>query len=200
MKRSLDFVFILILVTTVKVHTQDFRNDMHEFEVDGRERIYYLHLPEKLDKNAPLIFVLHGYGGTAKGMIKFSGMNPVADKNGFAVCYPQAAMGDDDKNSWNVGYSNPDIDDVNFLRTLAEYLQEKYGLSKQNIFCTGMSNGADMCYILACRSPEVFSAIAPVAGCMMDRTFESCNPGKPIPVSEMHGTDDSITLWQGDPD
>ena len=35
---------------------------------------------------------------------------------------------------------------------------------------------------------------------MMNRTFESCNPAKPIPVFEMHGTDDSITLWQGDPD
>ena len=98
--------------------------------------------------------MLHGYGATANGVINFSGMNPVVDKNRFTVCYPQAAMGDDNKNSWNVGYSNPDINDVNYLSTLAKYLQKKYGLSKQNTFCAGMSNGAGMCYILACRSPD----------------------------------------------
>jgi polyhydroxybutyrate depolymerase len=61
-----------------------------------------------------------------------------------------------------------------------------------------MSNGADICYVLACRAPEIFSAFAPVAGCMMESTFNTCNPQKPVPVFEIHGTDDDITFWNGD--
>ena len=67
-------------------------------------------------------------------------------------------------------------------------------------FCTGMSNGADMCYVLACQRPDIFSAIAPVAGCMMESTFLNCSHPDGVPVFETHGTDDRITLYGGDPE
>ena len=168
------------------------------FEIDGRKRVYYLQIPEKLAPNAPLVFTLHGYGGTAKAMIKDAKMNEVADKNGFAVCYPQGYLGPDGKNSWNARYSNDEVDDVKFLTKLAEYLQETYQLSSQNTFVTGMSNGADMSYMLACHAPDVFAAVAPVAGCMMQSTFDVCNSVKTIPILEIHGDKDDITLWDGD--
>ncbi len=168
------------------------------FEIDGRKRVYYLHLPEKLARNSPLVFTLHGYGGTAKGMIKDAKMNEVANKNGFAVCYPQGYLGADGKNSWNARYSNDDVDDVKFLTKLAQYLQKAYQLSPQNTFSTGMSNGADMSYMLACHAPDVFSAVAPVAGCMMQSTFDACTSIKTIPILEIHGDKDDITLWDGD--
>lgn len=190
------FLFLLVLATC-GIHAQKIENTL-AFNVNGRSRVYYLHIPKNIGKNAPLVFVLHGYGGTAKEMIEFSGMNNVADKNGFAVCYPQGNFGADNKNSWNAGYSNDNVDDVKFLTELAAFLQKKYVLSKQNTFCTGMSNGADMCYVLACKRPDVFAAVAPVAGCMMENTFDNCNPATTIPVFEIHGTDDEITLWMGD--
>jgi polyhydroxybutyrate depolymerase len=200
MKGTKYLIFIPALIISSKIFAQAIEYDKHTIKIDGHERIYFLHLPENLPENAPLIFAFHGYGGSAKGIIEFSKMNPVADKYGFAVCYPQAVLGDDNKNSWNAGYSNPDVDDVNFLSTLAKHLQKEFSLSSSNTFCTGMSNGADMCYVLACQSPDVFSAVAPVAGCMMESTYLACNPSKPIPVFEIHGTDDNITLWNGDAD
>ena len=30
--------------------------------------------------------------------------------------------------------------------------------------------------------------------------YESCDPNEPLSVLEIHGTDDSITLWEGDLD
>lgn len=174
--------------------------DARLFKSGGRERIYFLHLPQELPKNAPLVFVLHGYGGSAAGMARFSEMNPVADRHGFAVCYPQGVEGEDQLNSWNAGYSNPRVDDVRFLSELARHLQHELGLSRENTFSAGMSNGGDMCYVLACRKPDVFSAVAPVAGCMMESTFQSCGNLDPVPLMEIHGTADSTTFWSGDPD
>jgi len=199
-KKILFIYSLFFILIPGGLSAQDVQDEKYTFNLDGRERIYYLHFPEKLAEKAPLVFVFHGYGGSAKKMIDYSKMNAVADQNGFAVCYPQGVYGSDNKNSWNAGYSNPDVDDVKFISSLARHLQEAYKLSAENTFATGMSNGADICYVLACRAPDVFSAVAPVAGCMMESTFNACKPLRPVPVFEIHGTDDDITLWNGDPD
>ena len=49
------------------------------------ERSYFLYTPEGLEDDAPLVFVLHGYWGTNMEMSSFSGMNEIADSEGFAV-------------------------------------------------------------------------------------------------------------------
>ena len=88
----------------------------HKFQSGGIERSYKYYQPANLSSGAPLVFVLHGYGGTADP--KRFGMNPIADKYGFAVCYPQGEQDKKGKNCWNVGYpfqADMTIDDINFL-------------------------------------------------------------------------------------
>ena len=60
-----------------------------------------------------------------------------------------------------------------------------------------MSNGAEMSYTLACHSSHIFKAIAPVAGTMFGSAWTDCE-ADPTPVLEIHGTNDNITLWEGD--
>jgi polyhydroxybutyrate depolymerase len=85
----------------------------------------------------PLLFVLHGGGGTNRGMIRLtnSRFNQLADRDGFFVVYPQGI----DK-SWNEG--RPDkisgahrkgIDDVGFFRALIEHLVYEYPSDKNRI-------------------------------------------------------------------
>jgi len=174
---------------------------VHYFSHDGENREYWLYLPNSIQANAPLVFVLHGYSGSASGMINYSGMNQVADASGFAVCYPQGLSDQWNNSFWDVGYSfhqNQPVDDLGYLTSLATYLQDQYNLSTDYTFCTGMSNGGDMCYLLACQANDIFKAVAPVAGCMMAWIYYTCNPDTPVPVFEIHGTDDNITWWDGD--
>ena len=176
--------------------------ESYSFNHEGHVRQYYLYEPDLLEENAPLVFVMHGYGGSANGIISYSGMNTIADQYGFAVCYPNGTIDQSGNRFWNVGYNmhqNETVDDVDFLSSLAQYLQEEYNLSSQNTFATGMSNGGDISYMLACQAPNIFSAIAPVAGCMMTWILESCDPSLSVPVLEIHGTNDNVTWWEGDP-
>ena len=48
-------------------------------------REYIYHAPEGMAENAPLVFVLHGYFGTAEGMYDISGFRELADQEGFGV-------------------------------------------------------------------------------------------------------------------
>ena len=191
------FLIGLILLPLFLVRAQP---EPQTFFIGGQERQYYLYLPDGISDDAPLVFVLHGYSGDALGIMNYSGMNQVADDNGFAVCYPQGLSDDWDYNFWNVGYDWHEyetVDDVEFLTELAEYLRGEYDLSRDHVFSTGMSNGGDMSYLLACEASEIFRAIAPVAGCMMTWIYDSCDPIDPIPVFEIHGTDDDVTWWEG---
>ena len=171
-----------------------------DFEHNGQIRQYFLHQPNSIQNNAPLVFSLHGYGGGPNWMINNTGMNDIANQNGFAVCYPRGTTDDWNNRFWNVGYDfheDEDVDDVDFLSSLANYLQIEYGYNPNQTFVTGMSNGGDMSYILGCQASDIFKAIAPVAGCMMLDIYNTCE-APPISVFEIHGTDDNITLWEGD--
>ena len=174
--------------------------ELYQFSHGGLNREYYLYIPDSLAPNAPLLFVFHGYSGSASGIMNYSNLNQISDDNGFAVCYPQGLIDEWDYAFWNVGYDwhvDETVDDVGFSTSLAQYLQTVYNLSAQNTFSTGMSNGGDMSYLLACQASDVFSAIAPVAGCMMTWLYNSCAPVNPVPVFEIHGTDDDVTWWDG---
>ncbi len=170
-------------------------------QVDGINREYILYLPKNLPFNSPLVFVFHGFTDNASSMMNWSRMNAVADKNKFAVCYPQGLKDPEGRTFWEVGYSftkNQNVDDVKFITNLASYLQNTYRLSSENTFATGMSNGAEMCIVLGCKAPEVFKAVAPVCGCFMKSTFDSIKFNRPVSIFMINGTNDKTTSWEGD--
>ena len=172
------------------------------FNWDNLSREYILHIPENLSANPALVFVFHGYTGSAEDIMSYSNMNTVADENGFVVCYPQGTEDQFGNTFFNVNYAfqnNPQVDDVGFIIALSEYLQETYQLSNVNTFSTGLSNGGDFSYLLACQASETFRAIAPVAGAIFEDIYTSCNMTSPVPVFETHGTEDDVTYYDGDP-
>lgn len=146
----------------------------------------------------PLVVVLHGYGGKALGDgLRFI---ELADLYGFVVCWPQGAEDGTGHSCWNVGYpfqAGYRIDDTAYLRRLVRHLQKNFGVSRRDVFLTGMSNGGEMCYKMAAEHPETFSAIASIAGLTL--TSMSTDYRRPVPFMEVHGTDDKISAWDGDP-
>ncbi len=165
----------------------------------GGERTFVLYLPENIRHDAPLVLVLHGYGATVSPD-KYP-FRHVADKEGFAVCYPQGEKDGRGKPCWNVGYPfQEDLkrDDTAFLVFLARHLQKNCNLSRANTFVTGMSNGGEMCYQLAFQRPDVFAAVAPVSGLTMEWLYRTGKPKRAVPLMEIHGTEDRTSEFGGD--
>ncbi len=169
--------------------------------VDGIERSYILHVPKSIDKSkpAPLVFALHGGGGTAKGMNGLTSFNKVSDKYRFILCYPQGI----DKH-WNDGrkitesYVNGvEVNDVKFFSLLIDSLESKYKIDSGRIYVTGISNGGMMSFRLGCELNSRIAAIAPVAISMSDYLYNSCNPGKPVPLMYVFGDDDPLVPYEG---
>ena len=176
------------------------KTEEYHFKHGGMDRTYWLYLPENLPENAPLVILLHGYKASAENYRPE--MIAVAQENGFALCYPQGAVDGRGKTCWNVGYPFQEdlkTDDVDFLCSLAKHLQKKHNLSSQNTFLTGMSNGGEMCYLMAYLKPDVFAAFAPIAGLSMEWSYKKYEAKKPVPMMEVHGTEDKTSKWEGDP-
>ena len=174
---------------------------LQTFNINNDTRQYYLYAPDSLEPDAPLLFVLHGYTSSASTIMNYSSMNTIAEENGFVACYPQGLIDGQGNRFWNVGYDfhpNETVDDVGFLSALASYLQQEYDLSSHNTFCTGMSNGGEMSYMLACQASDIFKGIASVTGIMFESFYKNCDPS-PIPILEIHGTLDDTNWWKGDP-
>lgn len=175
----------------------------HTFRHKGVEYTYYLYLPQSLKADAPLLMVFHGYNSKNIPSIPY-GFQPVADREGFAICYPRGPKDHKGKPYWFVGYQfhieNGGVrDDVGFAVRLAKYLQKEYNLSKTNLFATGHSNGGAMSYMLAYKASNTFRAVASVSGHIMECMYRTLKPVNTIPVMEVHGTKDALSRWNGDP-
>jgi len=119
------------------------------------------------------------------------------------VCIPLGLEDPKGKPSWNVGYPFQEgwkVDDVKSLGKMAAYVQKRYHLSKENTFLTGMSNGGEMCYLMAYSKQNTFKAVAPIAGLTMVWMYRDLEASKPIPLFEIHGTEDRTSEWTGDLD
>lgn len=85
MKKFVVALIFAALLSCVQVNAAE---PIHEtFRHKGLEREYFLYLPDGMKEDAPLVIVLHGYGGRA--MRGGSALCGVADREKFAVCYPQ---------------------------------------------------------------------------------------------------------------
>ena len=198
--------FVDIVVNGISQRSYDinaYAQELFNYNYDGQNRSYYLFVPDSIQTGAPLVFVLHGYTGSAAGIMNYSGMNNIAENEKFVVCYPQGTLDGSGNAFWNVGYdfhSDQTVDDVGFIIELAQFLQTENNLSRNNTFSTGMSNGGELSYLLACQASDIFCSVAPVSGTMMSWFFDTCEPLEPISVFEIHGTDDNVSSYSGDYD
>jgi polyhydroxybutyrate depolymerase len=85
------------------------------------------------------------------------------------------------------------------LEELTNLFVAENAVDPDKVFCTGMSNGGDLCYLLACEASETFAGVAPVAGMIMQDIMDVCSPSETVGILEIHGTEDNVTYFNGDP-
>lgn len=174
------------------------------FSYDGRQRQYLIYSPSLKSAHKgkrPLLLVLHGGGGTHRGMVRLTNerFNQLADRDGFFVVYPQGI----DK-SWNdgrpekiSGAHRKGIDDVGFLRALIDDLLSKHPINSDRVFVTGISNGGLMSLRLGCSLPDKIRAIAPVTAQIPAAIKPLCRSESKVSLALFNGTEDPLVPYDG---
>ena len=164
------------------------------------DRTFILYVPSSYDSSTkqPLVFNFHGYGSNASEQIAYGDMRSQADANGFILVHPEALNDIVGRSYWNIGgWSQSVHDDVKFTENLINLLMDKYSINAERIYSTGMSNGGFFSFHLACNLNASFAAVASVTGSMTYSTFDNCNPRKPTPVMQIHGSLDATVPYKG---
>ncbi len=155
---------------------------------DGLKRTAVLHVPPTATAHPlPLLIALHGYGGSGAAFERDTGFSAIADRDGFAVVYPDAHGPE-----WTINGSDRDVD---FISRLLVALANVACIDPRRIYATGVSNGARMAARLGCDLSEDIAAIAPIAGGYS--TLPACRPLRPVSVLEIHGTADTTVPYEG---
>lgn len=176
-----------------------------ELSSGGDERSYILQLPAVAgDTRVPLVIAYHGGGGNAAGYQRYARLDALAEREGFAVVYPDGTSarvpGFSRLKTWNAGRCcgaalRRDVDDVAFTRAVVADITQRAPIDLRRVYATGHSNGAMMSYRLAVEAPDLVAAIAPVAGAM--GLPDGLAPRKPVPVLHIHSVDDPRAVYQG---
>lgn len=170
----------------------------------GYERSYILYVPSgyTAENNTPLVVNLHGAGANlAEVQMTNSGMNVVAEREGFLVAYPNAiGVG------WWGGHggTNP-YDDFGFFDAMIDQISLDHTVDRSRVYATGISGGAGPLYALNVLRPYTYAAIAPVAAVRPYVPGTTAIwpadippvPSRPFPLLHIHGTADPYAPYYG---
>lgn len=194
MKRLFTFFAFISFTFTVSAQVETL---MH----DNIEREYRLYVPQSYtgDQPVPLILNFHGFGSNSFEQSIYGNFSLISNTEGFIVVHPEGTLFMDSIPHWNVGgfTLGSQTDDVGFTEALIDKLSTEYNINQDRIYATGMSNGGYMSFNLACFLTDRIAAVASVTGAMSPQAIQSCNPDRPVPVMQIHGTNDDVVPYEG---
>eukprot|EP00457_Paulinella_chromatophora_P010700 gb/GEZN01010812.1/.p1 GENE.gb/GEZN01010812.1/~~gb/GEZN01010812.1/.p1 ORF type:complete len:371 (-),score=9.89 gb/GEZN01010812.1/:98-1090(-) len=163
---------------------------------DQRNRTFNVYIPTGYSNSVPtpVVFVFHGGAGTATQAEQTYLMNPIADFNNFIVLYPDGVQKSFNAGTCCGGANILQVDDVTFFNMLLDRLETELCVDTRRVYSTGFSNGALMSHRLACEASNRVAAIAPVSGTL---NIAPCEPTRPVPIMELHGTADINIPFNG---
>ncbi len=181
-----------------------------DFETGGFRRAYRVHVPQGHSSGAalPLVVVVHGAFDTAAGIERASGFSRLADRENFAVLYPEGIGILGWLQHWNAGHccgkaAADGIDDVGFVAFAIEDVCRRLNIDRDRIFMAGFSNGGMFVYRFAAERGAMLAAAAPLAASIGGRPAADApewripEPVRPLPLVALHGRSDDDVRYGG---
>lgn len=162
--------------------------------INGVERTFIAYIPARCLQGCGVMIMFHGGGGDAISFRDSMTIDSIAKQEKFVVLYPNGIDG-----NWNDGRTAvaDGPDDIAFIKQIIWYMYQHYGTSNNNVFGSGISNGAMLLHWVMAKAPNVFAGIAPVAGNIPSVYLDLCTNSKPI--VQFHGTLDPLNPFNGGP-
>jgi len=140
-----------------------YATDPGQTGVPARRLSYWLYLPNKLAPTTglPLIVMLHGCDQSATLFAQGTRMNELADKEGYAVLYPQQSASAHPHRCWK-WYDRATQQgggDVPLIVGALGKVTGAYPIDRSRVYICGISAGAGMANVVALNHPELFAAL-----------------------------------------
>jgi polyhydroxybutyrate depolymerase len=170
---------------------------------DGVQRNYKVHVPSSYKRGTPTPMIIYVHGGAGNTRSAYlDNMDKTSDINGFILAVPEGTgekklgqlRASWNGGTWKGGTCCTKADDVGFIDKMIAEISTKFTIDLTRVYATGISNGGLMTNRLACELPSKIAAIATVAPAGI---INGCAPGRPIPVMDIHGKQDTCNPFDG---
>ncbi len=132
------------------------------FQHGGRTLAYKLFVPSGPSTALrPVVLMLHGCTQNPDDFAVGTGMNRLAEEQGFLVVYPAQSQDANPQRCWNWFKSNHQQrgrGEPALLAALAQQVAHDHGGDPDRVFVAGLSAGGAMAAVLAQAYPDVFAA------------------------------------------
>ena len=155
------------------------------------ERKLLMHLPTNFDlqDSYPVIFFLHGKGGK---MEQFPGiLHKFVNSHRFIGIYPQGYL-----NSWNLGKEPSKANDIYFMASIVDNLENVQKIKSKNYFAVGFSNGGGLVNRLALET-NIFNSVAVLVSQLTEELLNNSNTVNKTSVLQINGLKDKIVPFRG---
>ncbi|MFC9436422.1 alpha/beta hydrolase family esterase [Nocardia sp. NPDC057030] len=131
-------------------------------------RDFYLHVPPGDPAGKPLMVYLHGCTDPQRQLADTGfALTEVADELGFVLAYPIQTAAANERYCWN--WFDPANQargqgESSIIADLTTSLIGEFGLDRSRVYVGGYSAGGAMSTVLAADYPDLYAAIAPMAG------------------------------------
>lgn len=193
-------------------------NVARTINVDGKTREYWLYVPASVkgQENVPVVFSLHGRGGTDDPKDPRKPLfTSLAEEKKFIVVYPQGRDAEKDKadypgDDWKAGFggttgweaTGKENADTKFIKALVDKIQADYktknasnsyiSVDPTKFYLCGFSMGGMMTYACAKVLNGTFAAYGSCSGYPLNEFHMNLATEKPIPFIHLHGNNDDI--------
>jgi polyhydroxybutyrate depolymerase len=164
------------------------------------DRSYRIALPEDHDAAKPLgaIVFVHGYRGTAAGVMRNKALIALASDLDVALIAAQAAGIE-----WNLpGVPSVDahegVDELAYFDAVVADAARRFAIDPARVVVAGFSSGAMMVWHLACYRGSAFAGFVPMSGTFWEPIPRTC-PGGAVNLIHYHGREDPIVPLHGRP-
>lgn len=167
--------------------------------IDGDIREYFVHVPARYNplQPTPVVFMLHGRGGTGEKFYDISGWKETGESNNILTVFPSSwvnrciiddgaqVLGQSRWNSWGFTFcdaADRARNDLKFLGQIIDDLRMRFNVDTRRVYFVGFSNGGEMVSRSSIDLGDRLAGVIANAGVMgaLNTKYTPRRPGLPV--------------------
>jgi predicted esterase len=173
--------FVALALVTLGVAQTNAAPAKQTLSFGGKDRTYYLFVPDALSAPAPLLLLLHGSGQGSISLL--NSWQELARKEGILLVAPDSTR----PTEWDCQEDSPD-----FLHAVLEEVKSRHAVDGNRLYVFGDSDGATFALYLSIVESEYFAATATYNGSLPEINFKLIASAKgKTPISIWASADDA---------